>query len=31
MAFLPEKAPKSAIFFVFALYFRPAVAYDRDD
>jgi hypothetical protein len=31
MEFLPEKALKSAIFFVFVLYFRAAVAYDRDD
>jgi hypothetical protein len=30
-AFLLEKALKTAIFFVFVLYFRAAVAYDRDD
>jgi hypothetical protein len=29
--FLLKKALKSAIFFVFVLYFRAAVAYDRDD
>jgi hypothetical protein len=30
-AFLLEKPRKSAFFFVFVLYFRAAVAYDRDD
>jgi hypothetical protein len=30
-ALLLKKALKTAIFFVFVLYFRAAVAYDRDD